>query len=289
MNFVILNSVISRFLVLSAILALFPGVTSAGQGNGDMLLEQSVCGLREPLVFWLWSGMAGSPNADRLAGLKHVEDIAFETQDGRQLRGYRLKATDSDGQLTSPKGYLLVMQGNSILADRIIGEFAAFSSAGLDVHVYDFRGYGRSGGKRRLRAIVSDYAEIIAALNATAYKQHLVYAMSFGGIALLDGFASHGGLDRVVIDSTPGRLSDYGCPPEYDPVNHLPADCGNFLIIVGGNDRVVTPAMSQGLVEAAQACGAEIVRDATFGHPFMDRDQTVHRRRMERVEAYLLR
>lgn len=240
-------------------------------------------------MFWLWSGMAGSPNADRLAGLANVEDIAFGTQDGRQLRGYRLKATGSDGQVVSPKGYLLVMQGNAILADRIIGEFAAFSSAGFDVHVYDFRGYGRSGGKRRLRAIVSDYAEIIAALNASAYKQHLVYAMSFGGIALLDGFASHGGLDRVVIDSTPGRLSDYGCPPEYDPVNHLPADCGNFLIIVGGNDRVVTPAMSQGLVEAAQACGAEIVRDATFGHPFMDRDQSVHRRRMERVEAYLLR
>ena len=240
-------------------------------------------------MFWLWSGMAGSPNADRLAGLANVEDIAFGTQDGRQLRGYRLKATGSDGQVISPKGYLLVMQGNAILADRIIGEFAAFSSAGFDVHVYDFRGYGRSGGKRRLRAIVSDYAEIITALNASGYEQRLVYAMSFGGIALLDGPGANSVLDRVVIDSTPGRLSDYGCPPEYDPVNHLPADCGRFLFIVGGNDRVVTPAMSQVLVEAAQSCGAKIVRDAAFDHPFMDHDRSVHRRRMELVEEHLLR
>lgn len=266
-----------------------PGITSARQTDGDVQLEESVCGLQEPLMFWLWSGMAGSPNADRLAGLPNVEDIAFETRDGRQLRGYRLKATGSEGQLTSPKGYLLVMQGNAMLADRIIGEFATFSSAGLDVYVYDFRGYGRSGGKRRLRAIVSDYAEIIAALNASAYEQRLVYAMSFGGIALLDGFVANDGLDRVVIDSTPGRLSDYGCPPEYDPVNHLPADCRRFLFIAGGNDRVVTPAMSQILVETAQACGAEVFRDAAFGHPFMDHDRSVHRRRMQVVEEYLLR
>jgi pimeloyl-ACP methyl ester carboxylesterase len=279
----------SRFLIPFACLVLWSGVTPAGQAANGGALERSVCGLQEPVMFWLWSGMAGSPDADRLAGLSSVEDIAHETGDGRQLRGYRLRANGGDGQGRAPKGYLLVMQGNAMLADRIIGEFAPFAAAGLDVYVYDFRGYGRSGGKRRLRAIVSDYAEIIAALNASGYARHYVYAMSFGGIALLDGFASHGRLDRVVIDSTPGRLSDYGCPPEYDPVNHLPEDSSGFLIIVGGKDRVVTPAMSQVLVETAQARGAEVFRDAAFAHPFMDRDRSVHRRRMKVIEDYLLR
>jgi pimeloyl-ACP methyl ester carboxylesterase len=280
---------VSRFLIPFACLVLLSGVTPGGQAAGDRPLERSVCGLQEPLMFWLWSGMAGSPDADRLAGLSNVEDIVHETGDGRQLRGYRLNATGSDGQGRAPKGYLLIMQGNAMLADRIIGEFAPFAAAGLDVYVYDFRGYGRSGGKRRLRAIVSDYEEIIAALNASGYGRHYVYAMSFGGIVLLDGFASHGRLDRVVIDSTPGRLSDYGCPPQYDPVNHLPADSSGFLFIVGGNDQVVTPAMSQELVEAAHERGARILRDAAFAHPFMDRDRAVHRRRMNLVEAYLLR
>jgi hypothetical protein len=279
----------SRLLILLSFLMLPPGVISAGVANEDMQLEQSVCGLQEPLMFWLWYSMAGSPDAHRLAGLRNVEDIAFETKDNRLLRGYRLRATGGDGQGISPRGYLLVMQGNAILADRIIGEFASFASAGLDVYVYDFRGYGRSEGRRRLKAIVSDYAEIIASLNSAGYGRRYVYAMSFGGIAFLDGFASHGRLDRIVIDSAPGRLSDYGCPPEYDPVNHLPADCSHFLFIVGRNDRVIPPAMSQVLVETAQHLGAEIHRDEVFAHPFMDHDRSVHRRRMGIIEQYLLK
>jgi pimeloyl-ACP methyl ester carboxylesterase len=204
------------------------------------------------------------------------------------LRGYKLKATGRDGQLSSPKGYLLIMQGNAILADQIIEAFTHISSAGFDVYVYDFRGYGRSGGKRRLKAIISDYVEILVALNSSGYEQRFVYAMSFGGIALLDGFESHGKLDRIIVDSTPGRLSEYGCPSEYDPVNHLPEDCGHFLFITGQNDRVVTHSMSRELVETARQRGAVILRDEEFAHPFMDHDQSTHQRRMQVIEKYLL-
>ncbi|OOZ39741.1 alpha/beta hydrolase [Solemya elarraichensis gill symbiont] len=253
-----------------------------------MKLEQSVCGLKEPLTFWLWSSLAGKPNADQLAGLNHVEDISFETKDHRILRGYKLRATGNEGELIAPKGYLLVLQGNAILADRLIGEFARFSSAGFDVYIYDFRGYGRSEGRRRLKAIVSDYTEIIAALNSADYEKHLIYAMSFGGIAFLNGFEQHARLDQIIVDSSPSRLSDYGCPPEYDPVNHLPDDCSHCLFIVGRNDRVIPLAMSQELVDKAQQKRAVILRDDKFGHPFMDYDWLVHRRRMKIVEEYLL-
>ena len=253
-----------------------------------MKLEQSVCGLKEPFVFWLWSGMAGSPNADRVAGLRNVEDIAFETKDHRILRGYKLKANGSEGQLSSPRGYLLVLQGNAILADQIIGEFTRFAAAGFDVYIYDFRGYGRSEGKRRLKAIISDYAEIIDTLGSSGYAEQVVYAMSFGGIVFLDGFELHADVDRIVVDSTPSRLSAYGCPSDFDPVEHLPQDCGRFLFIVGRNDSVVSPSMSRELVETAQQRGAVILRDEEFGHPFMDYDRSVHRRRMQLIEKYLL-
>ena len=253
-----------------------------------MKLEQSVCGLKEPLVFWLWSSMAGSPNPDRVAALRNVEDISFQTKDNRVLRGYKLGATGSEGQAASPRGYLLLMQGNAILADQIVDEFTRFSAAGFDVYIYDFRGYGRSGGKRRLKAIVSDYVEILAALDASSYERGYVYAMSFGGIALLDGYEPRGKLERIIVDSSPARLSAYGCPPEYDPVNHLPEDCGHFLFIVGQNDGVVRPSMSRELVEAAQRRGAAVLRDADFAHPFMDRDRSVHRRRMQVIEKFLL-
>ncbi len=72
--------------------------------------------------------------------------------------------------------------------------------------------------------------EILAALNSSDYDQQFIYAMSFGGIAFLDGFELHGKLDRIIVDSTPSRLSDYGCPSEYDPVNHLPEGLQPFPV-----------------------------------------------------------
>ena len=270
-------------------LSVWTGCAGAGGVADEPPLEQSVCGLQEPVMFWLWSGLAGSPDAARVKSLSNVEDIAFDTRDGRVLRGYRLRARHSDEQPFATQGCLLVMQGNAMLADRILGAFTGFADAGLDVYVYDYRGYGRSGGSRRLKAMVSDYAEIINALHDAGCARRLVYAMSFGGIVYLDGLALHEGADRVVIDSTPARLSDYGCPPAYDPVNHLPTDCSDFLLLAGDKDGVVTPAMSGELLEQAQQCGAMVRREADFAHPFMDRDREVHRRRLELIEAYLLR
>jgi alpha/beta superfamily hydrolase len=277
-----------RLLVLTAFFALFPGLACATREADDMTLEQSVCGLKEPFVFWLWSSMAGTPNAYRLTGLHNVEDIAFETKDKRTLRGYKLKASGSAAPLSAAKGYLLVLQGNAILADQIIQEFAAFAAAGLDVYIYDYRGYGRSEGKRRLKAIISDYTEILAALDAADYREAYVYAMSFGGIAFLDGFEQHAALDRIVVDSTPSRLSGYGCPPAYDPVDHLPADCSRFMFIVGQSDGVVTPSMSHELVERAEQRQAVVLRQQQFGHPFMDRDPALHRQRLKVIEDYLM-
>ena len=121
-------TMINRYLVFVAFVATFSGFASAEQGEGAMKLEQSVCGLKEPFIFWLWSNTAGSPDADRLAGLRNVEDVSLQTKDNRVLRGYKLQATGSEGQVTAPKGFLLVLQGNAILADQILKEFTHISS-----------------------------------------------------------------------------------------------------------------------------------------------------------------
>ncbi len=262
----------------------------AQQGDKTVDLERSVCGLKEPLLFWLWSSQAGSPDASRVRGLTNAEQIKFRTADGRQLSGYRLNAVKQDSQPRGrkPKGYLLVLQGNAMLADQILGEFQAYAEAGYDVYVYDYRGYGHSEGKRRLKAIVQDYRGILSSLNSGGYKNKLIYAMSLGGIILLDALDPGIQLDRVVIDSSPSRLSGYGCPESYDPINHLPEDSSNFMFIVGQQDRVVKPAMSRAMLELAQQRGALIVNDGQFSHPFMDLDWTVHQRRMQIIQQYHL-
>jgi len=263
-------------------LLLLPGCAMPSQPMQDSL-ETRVCGWKEPVMFWLWSQAAGRPDAQRLAGLSGLTDIAFSTGDGRTLRGYRLAAR------TLPrKGYLLVLQGNAILADKLIGEFRRYAESGYDVYMYDYRGYGRSEGKRRLKAIVSDVREIIDFLNKQPYPRRLVYAFSFGGIVLLDAWQDAFRLDRAVVDSAPGRLSDYGCPQAYDPVRHLPADCTHMLFISGQQDRVVTPAMVREIEVQARQCGARVVNDEEFAHPFMDANPASRQRRQSQIEAFLL-
>ena len=285
----------TRLLSIVLLLAVLPGLALAGAAHADAdttenELEQSVCGFMEPLMFWLWSQMAGQPDSDRLAGLEPVEAIRHTTRDGRVLRGYRMGARFPyrTAPRRAPRGYLLVIQGNAMLADRILGEFRSYAEAGYDVYIYDFRGYGRSEGRRRLRAIVSDYREILARLDAARYPRRLVYAMSLGGIIFLDGYSPDLAPQRVVIDSAPSRLSGYGCPPEYDAVNHLPADCRNFLFIIGEQDTVVPLSMSGEMLSRAEQCGARVVRDAEFAHPLMDPDPAVHRRRMQLIGQFLL-
>ncbi len=45
-------------------------VCYAGQQSSS--LEQSVCGLKEPFVFWLWNSAAGKASASQLAQVANV-------------------------------------------------------------------------------------------------------------------------------------------------------------------------------------------------------------------------
>lgn len=274
--------------LMGAIISSLPCYASTFAEMDERNLEETVCGLKEPVAFWFWSMAAGRPDPSRLAHLRNVEDLSVRTKDGRTLRGYALKAQSFANEKPAAKGYLLIAQGNAMLADQILSSFTEFANAGLDVYIFDYRGYGRSEGKRRLKAIVSDYREIIEYLNSRQYPAHRFYGMSFGGIVVLNALQSKVGDHRVVIDSTPSRLSDYGCPEAYDPVRNLPGQGSNHLLIAGLRDHVVSPAQSKELLDVAQTRGASILRDAELAHPFMDRDISVHKRRMNAVMAFLL-
>ena len=258
-------------------------VCYAGQQSSS--LEQSICGLKEPFAFWLWSSAAGEASAARLAQVANVEDVAIASSDGRILRGYKLKASHARVGKELPGGYLLVVQGNAMLADQIITHFDAFARLGYDVYIFDYRGYGRSEGKRRLKAILDDYRQIIQQLGTQPYHRQAFYGMSFGGVVLLDALRQQTGEIRVVIDSTPSRLSDYGCPATHDPVNNLPRDAGNLLVIAGNRDQVVKAGTSRELLELAENRGATVLRNPAWGHPFMD-NHTQHR--LEAVRRFLL-
>lgn len=252
-------------------------------------IEAAVCGsVREPLMFWLWQRAAGGPDASRTAHIGAIERVDFQARDGTRLGGYRLIAP-------SPKGYLLVALGNAMLADQVVGDLQVFRDQGLDVYVFDYRGYGMSDGKSRLAAIVADYLELVRHLNAQGYVRRMLYGLSMGGVVLLNavgrGESPAGGaskvFDALTVDSSPSRISDLGCPEAYDPVRHLPQDSARIQIIVGARDRVVPPEQTEELARVAAARGARVFRHPELSHPYQDNSRELHRTRQAEVARFL--
>lgn len=244
-------------------------------------VEAAVCGaFREPLMFWLWHTLAGSAKPQTVAGVRAVEPVKFRTRDGVMLGGYKFAAEN-------PKAYLLVAQGNAMLADQLVADLQIFRERGSDVYIYDYRGYGMSQGKSRLAAIVDDYREIVAHLNSLGYSKRLLYGISMGGVILLNAAGETDLYSRLVVDSSPGRISHLGCPLRYDPVNHLPKDGARLMVVSGGRDTVVTPGQMDELLRDARSRGARIMQDSELAHPYQDSSTAIHRRRQQEVATFL--
>jgi alpha/beta superfamily hydrolase len=245
-------------------------------------VETAVCGsMREPFMFWLWSSMAGSPNPKRVTHITNLEQIHIKTRDSVELGGYKLTATN-------PKGYLLVAQGNAMLADQLVADLQTFRDLGLDVYIFDYRGYGISKGNSRLAAIAGDYAEIVSYLNTLGYAKRLLYGISMGGIILLNAVGRSQMYMRLVVDSSPSRISDFGCPERYDPVANLPEDSSRLMIISGAKDQVVAPSQMDELVRVGGSRRGRVLLDNEFAHPYQDFSDAIHRRRQNEVAAFLL-
>lgn len=241
----------------------------------------AVCGsFREPFMFWFWHKLAGAANPSRVINIQGVEPLTFKTRDRLTLAGYKLAANN-------PTGYLLVAPGNAMLADQIVTHLQPFRDRGWDVYVFDYRGYGNSQGKSRLAAIVNDYGDIVAHLNTLGYSTRLLYGISMGGVILLNAVGTTNLYTRLVVDSSPSRISTLGCPIAYDPIAHLPEDGSRLMVISGGQDHVVPPEQMEELLHIAHSRGARILHDPEFAHPYQDSSLALQRRRQQFVASFL--
>lgn len=219
----------------------------------------------EKVLFGLWSFLAGRAKPKRVLRLLGAELVSWTTGDGRMLEGFRLSSRSEPA-----RGYVLVVQGNGWLASTIAPYLTRLQEQGLDVYVYDFRGYGLSKpGKRRFSAFLEDYREITASLASKDYSESYLYGFSFGGVVLLNALSDFSSYTRVLIDSTPSRLGDYGftCEVNYDPVGRVPNSCSNFVVLTGSLDGLVPPVKAKPLADGLVGCGATAVSQE-LGHPF---------------------
>jgi pimeloyl-ACP methyl ester carboxylesterase len=110
---------------------------------------------------------------------QEIEEYNIETRDGAVINGLRFKTKD-------PKGVVFYLKGNS-KSIKGWGKFAVdFTRHGYDVIMIDYRGFGKSTGRRTQKAIKRDLQVVYNKLKDNVAEKHIIlYGRSLGS-----GFAT---------------------------------------------------------------------------------------------------
>jgi len=151
----------------------------------------------------------------------------FFRQNGRLVRGHRWQpysdALRASAETQAPKKVLIVHGFES--ASRVFGNYvAALLKKGYEVVAFDAPGHGLSGGKR---LFVSDYVQVLSAVEQNYGPFHSWLGHSLGGLALalsLEDTSLDGECRLVLIAPTPGMEQAFG---EWARELRLPAQFGH--------------------------------------------------------------
>jgi len=110
---------------------------------------------------------------------QEIEEYNVETRDGAVINGLRFKAKD-------PKGIVFYLKGNS-KSIKGWGKFAVdFTRYGYDVLMVDYRGFGKSTGRRTQKAIKRDMQLVYDKIKQKVNEKYIIlYGRSLGS-----GFAT---------------------------------------------------------------------------------------------------
>lgn len=110
---------------------------------------------------------------------QETEEYNIETRDGATINGLRFKAKD-------PKGVVFYLKGNS-KSIKGWGKFAVdFTRHGYDVIMVDYRGFGKSTGRRTQKAVKRDMQVIYNKIKEKVSEKYIIlYGRSLGS-----GFAT---------------------------------------------------------------------------------------------------
>jgi pimeloyl-ACP methyl ester carboxylesterase len=110
---------------------------------------------------------------------QETEEYNVETRDGAVINGLRFKAKD-------PKGIVFYLKGNS-KSIKGWGKFAVdFTRHGYDVLMVDYRGFGKSTGRRTQKAIKRDMQVVYDKIRQKVDEKYIIlYGRSLGS-----GFAA---------------------------------------------------------------------------------------------------
>ena len=188
----------------------------------------------------------------------NFEDVSFETADGIKLHGWFFPLPDE-----APT--ILFSHGNAGNISHRIENVKLLLDCGLQVFIYDYRGYGRSGGRPSEAGI---YQDGLAAYDYLVDRKKISpdriipFGRSLGAAVALE-IATRRAIRSLIIESaftsTKGmaknmflfQVLSLFLPPHYNNLKKIKSITVPKLIIHGEADEIVPFRMGQKLYEAA--------------------------------------
>jgi uncharacterized protein len=218
------------------------------------LTTEALNRLIEAQIFFPDPYLVGTPRDEGLA----FQDLRFQTQDGLTLHGWLVPADPS-------LGLILFCHGNAGNISHRLDNIRRLHEIGLTVFIFDYRGYGLSGGRITEAGFYLDAeaAYELARQHADREKLKLVlFGRSLGGIATVY-LASQRQCSGVILESTftnLGAMAKIHFPlpvPEsllrsrLNSVDRIGRVTARMLFFHGDCDAIVPISLGQELFEAA--------------------------------------
>ncbi len=180
------------------------------------------------------------------------EDVDFKSADGTHLHGWFLNAKGN-----KPKGTVVFSHGNAGSLGYHLGFVLWLAEAGYQVFMYDYRGFGKSGGVLNRDGMVQDVKAAFTYVSQRKDVQQdkiISYGHSLGGAKSVAALAEvrPAGLKAIVIDSAfssyqamarlaAGDLGAELISDEFSPKDLISKITGTHLLVVHGEKDPVVP------------------------------------------------
>jgi fermentation-respiration switch protein FrsA (DUF1100 family) len=228
---------------------------AGGVGLVYALAVVGIAAWQDRLIYFPEKQGPGGP-AD---GSLQYRDVDFVSADGTHLHGWFFPAKQ-------PRASLLHSHGNAGHIGHRLFLVRPLTQLGINVMLYDYRGYGRSDGSPSEEGLYQDAVAARAALGLQAEASNhpvIYYGESLGG-AVAAELAVRMPPDALVLQSTFTSLPDMAAQAfpilparwlvkaKYRTLDKIPRFAGfPVLVIHGEKDSLIPFAMGQRLFDAA--------------------------------------
>lgn len=206
----------------------------------------------------------------------NYEDVTFKSADGTPLHGWFIPG---HGKLR--KGTVVFSHGNAGSVGHHLGFILWMADAGYNVLMYDYRGFGKSGGIVDRRGILDDVKAAFAYVKSRPdidQNKLVSYGHSLGGAKSVTALAETPvkGLRAVVIDGAfasylamarfvGGQLGERLVSDEWAPKDFVEKLAPTPLLVVHGTVDEVVP-YSQGKLLFDRAAQPKTLFEVKGGH-----------------------